>query len=143
MADFNGQPGGGASSPCGFGTDDAVAGFSNFATPASDQAHTIAAPGVCILSTAAPRSLIWGGAKAPLYGVLSGTSMASPHAAGTVALCIFSGGCAGLTPPQIIQKIRSDAAAYNTTHPDYGFTGDPIRPDDAKYYGYLLRAGLY
>jgi subtilisin len=52
MADFNGQPGGGASSPCGFSTDDAVAGFSNFATLASDKAHTIAAPGVCILSTA-------------------------------------------------------------------------------------------
>jgi subtilisin len=94
MADFNGQPGGGAASTCRRGTDDAFASFSSFATLASDQAHTIAAPGVCILSTAAPHSLIWGGAGAPLYGVLSGTSMATPHVVGTVALCIFSGGCA-------------------------------------------------
>jgi serine protease AprX len=73
----------------------------------------------------------------------SGTSMASPHVAGTVALCIFSGGCAGLSPPQIIQKIRSDAAAYNLAHPDYGFLGDPLRPVTGKYYGYLIRAALY
>jgi subtilisin family serine protease len=143
MADFNGQPGGGASATCRPGTDDSFASFSSFATLASDQAHTIAAPGVCILSTAAPHSLIWGGANAPLYGVISGTSMATPHVVGTVALCIFSGGCAGLTPSQIIQKIRSDAAAYNLAHPDYGFDGDPLRPVAGKYYGYLIRAGLY
>jgi len=143
MADFNSQPGGGASATCRRDTDDAFASFSSFATLASDQAHTIAAPGVCILSTAAPHSLIWGGANAPLYGVISGTSMAAPHVVGTVALCIFSGGCAGLTPPLIIQKIRSDAAAYNLAHPDYGFNGDPLRPVAGKYYGYLIRAGLY
>jgi subtilisin len=143
MADFNGQPGGGASSTCRPGTDDAFANFSSFATLSSDQAHTIAAPGVCILSTAAPHSLIWGGANAPIYGVLSGTSMATPHVVGTVALCIFSGGCAGLTPSQIIQKMRSDAAAYNLAHPGYGFVGDPLRPDGGKYYGYLIRAALY
>jgi subtilisin len=143
MADFNGQPGGGAPFTCRRDTDDAFASFSSFATLASDQAHTIAAPGRCILSTAAPNSLIWGGSKAPLYGVLSGTSMASPHVAGTVALCIFSGGCAGLSPAQIIQKMRSDAAAYNLAHPDYGFLGDPLRPVTGKYYGYLIRAALY
>ncbi len=91
IADFNGQPGGGASPTCRTDVDDTYADFSSFATLVSDQAHTIAAPGVCILSTAAPKSLIWGGANAPLYGVLSGTSMATPHVAGTVALCIFSG----------------------------------------------------
>jgi subtilisin len=143
MADFNGQPGGGASATCRPGTDDAFASFSSFATLASDQAHTIAAPGVCILSTAAPNSLIWGGAGAPLYGVISGTSMATPHVVGTVALCIFSGGCSGLTPSQIIQKIRSDAATSNLSHPGYGFVGDPLRPVEGKYYGYLIRAGLY
>jgi subtilisin family serine protease len=46
--------------------------------------------------------------------------MASPHVAGTVALCIASGPCAGLTSAQIIQKIVSDAAAYNTANPSYG-----------------------
>src|ERR671910_142201 len=143
MADFNGQPGGGAPFTCRRDTDDAFASFSSFATFASDQAHTIAAPGRCILSTAAPHSLIWGGSKAPLYGVLSGTSMAAPHVAGTVALCIHSGACAGLTPAQIVQKIRSDAAAYNTAHPSYGFTGDPLHPVSGRYYGFLLRVALY
>jgi subtilisin len=143
MADFNGQPGGGAPFTCRRDVDDAFASFSSFATLAADQAHTIAAPGRCILSTAAPNSLIWGGSKAPLYGVISGTSMASPHVAGTVALCIFSGGCAGLTPAQIIQKMRSDAEVYNNANPDYGFVGDPLRPVTGKYYGYLIRAALY
>jgi subtilisin len=143
MADFNGQPGGGAAFTCRPDTDDAFASFSSFATLASDQAHTIAAPGRCILSTAAPKSLIWGGSKAPLYGVISGTSMASPHVAGTVALCIFSGGCAGLTPAQIIQKMRTDAEVYNNANPGYGFVGDPLRPVTGKYYGYLIRAALY
>jgi subtilisin len=143
MADFNGQPGGGASPTCRPDTDDAFASFSSFATLAADEAHTIAAPGRCILSTAAPHSLIWGGSNAPLYGVLSGTSMAAPHVTGTVALCIYSGACAGLTPSQIIQKIRSDAAAYNTTHPSYGFTGDPLHPVSGRYYGFLLWAALY
>lgn len=127
IADFNGQPGGGASPTCRTDVDDTYADFSSFATLASDQAHTVAAPGVCILSTAAPNSLIWGGAHASLYGVLSGTSMATLHVTGTVALCIFSGGCAGLTPAQIIQKIVSDGVAYNTANPSYGFDGDPLR----------------
>jgi subtilisin len=143
MADFNGQPGGGAPFTCRPDTDDAFASFSSFATLTADQAHTIAAPGRCILSTAAPNSLIWGGSKAPLYGVISGTSMASPHVAGTVALCIFSGGCAGLTPAQIIEKMRSDAEVYNNANPGYGFVGDPLRPVSGKYYGYLIRAALY
>jgi hypothetical protein len=64
--------------------------------------------------------------------------MAAPHVTGTVALCIYSGACAGLTPSQIIQQIRSDAAAYNTAHPSYGFTGDPLHPVSGRYYGFLL-----
>ena len=77
------------------------------------------------------------------YDVFSGTSQASPHVAGTVALCIASGACVGLTPAQIIQKIVSDAGAYNTAHTSYGFVGDPIRPEPAKYYGFLIRAAAY
>lgn len=143
IADFNGQPGGGASATCRPDVDDTYADFSSFATLASDQAHTIAAPGVCILSTAAPNSLIWGGSKAPLYGVLSGTSMATPHVTGTVALCIFSGPCASLTPAQIVSKMVSDAAAYNEANTGYGFLGDPQNPVTGKYFGYLIHAGSY
>jgi subtilisin family serine protease len=138
ITDTDGQPGGlGATKsfcpPSVQPFDDMPASFSNFATLPSDQAHTIAAPGVCIFSTVPS-----GG-----YAISSGTSMASPHVAGTVALCIASGACGGMSPAQIIQKIVNDAAEYNIAHPNYGFVGDPFHPISGKYYGYLIRAGLY
>jgi subtilisin len=141
MADFDGKPGGLApppgcpSSAGGENIDDAAAWFSNFATLAEDRIHTVAAPGVCIGST-------FPGGK---YAISSGTSFSTPLVAGTVALCIASGPCAGLTPRQIIQKIVADAAAYNTAKKNigYGFQGDPLRPITGKYFGYLVRAGLY
>jgi subtilisin family serine protease len=117
--------------------DDRAVFFSNFATRPADRAHTVAAPGVCILST----DLTTGGFTG--YFAFSGTSQATPHVAGTVALCIASGPCAGLTPERIIKKIVNRAAAHNTANPDYGFIGDPIRPIGRKYFGYLVRAGAY
>ena len=139
MADFDGRAGGAGGQTCLTQypqADDAAAFFSNFAGSA-DQAHTVSAPGFCILSTV-PGDLFPGGLLTE-----SGTSMASPHAAGTIALCIASGACAALTPAQIIQKIRADAAAYSTSTPGYGFIGDPLRPEAGKYYGYLIRAAAY
>jgi len=71
LADFNGQPGGGAAATCRSDVDDTFADFSNYG-PDVD----IIAPGVCIYSS-------WKGAG---YNTISGTSMATPHVTGGAAL---------------------------------------------------------
>jgi len=136
IADFDGQPGGLSIDPCGFGAvDDKAAFFSNFATLPEDKAHTVAAPGVCLGSTALGDSYAGG----------TGTSFSAPLVSGLVALCIASGHCAGLTAQEIVAKIVADAAAYNAMKKNsgYGFVGDPLRPIEGKYYGYLPSASLY
>jgi subtilisin len=132
MADFDGLPGGLAQTTCSTkDQDDTAADFSNFALPGSpDAAHTITAPGVCIYST-------WNDGK---YKSISGTSMASPHVAGVVARCIDAGPCAGLTPAQIITKLRTDAAARPGGS---GFLGDDASPVPSQYYGDLVDTSTY
>jgi len=137
MSDSDGLAGGTGGAPtCRTGeTDDAFATFSNYAVNASEQNHTVAAPGVCIYST-------W---RNGAYNTISGTSMATPHVSGIVALCFGNGGtagpCNGLTPAQVIQKIRADAQAHATS--SNGFNGDPLHPVSGKYFGYLVWAGGY
>jgi subtilisin len=148
VADFDGKPGNLAAPGCLAETDDAAAAFGNYTeqentAPNADSTHTIAAPGVCIYST--DRN---GG-----YSTKSGTSMASPTVAGAVALCLSArrdgapGPCAGLTPAQIAQKLRADAAAHASaslaTPPYFGFAGDANFPSGTRYYGHLLYAGGY
>ena len=137
MGDSDGQSGGTGGNPvCRTGeADDRYASFSNYAATADGQKHTIAAPGVCIRSTAP------GGT----YQTMSGTSMATPHVAGAVALCLDEGGsagpCAGLSPGQITAKFRADAQSRLSADPRYGYAGDPGQPVSGKYFGYLTWAG--
>ncbi|WP_369243625.1 S8 family serine peptidase [Streptomyces sp. R41] len=139
MQDADGQPGGLGTIAPGCQTtvpyDDAATDFSNFTTIGSaDAAHTIAAPGLCLRTTALIDGP--GGGNVIWFG---GTSFSSPHVAGTAALCITTS-CAGMTPAQVIAKLRADAAAQPAS---YGFTGDPHTPIDNRYYGYLDYAGKY
>jgi subtilisin family serine protease len=137
MSDSDGAAGGlGGAPTCRAGeADDRYASFSNFADPTDSgaQAHMVAAPGVCIDSA-------WLGGG---YRILSGTSMAAPHAAGTVALCLGSGGvpgpCAGLSPADVIRRVRADAASSAAG----GFLGDPGNPVAGRWYGPLVAAGAY
>jgi subtilisin len=132
LADFNGDPTVGPAT-CRSDVDETPADFSNYATPGlADADHTIAAPGVCINST-------WKGGG---YRTISGTSMASPHVAGTAALCIAKGNCSG-TPANIIANLRTEASVQPS---GYGFTGDPNHPSGLlanRYFGYLVYAGSY
>ncbi len=137
MTDTDGVPGGtGAAPTCVRGArDDTAASYSSFAVAAADQAHTVAGPGTCVVSTKL------GGGTATTYG----TSQAAPHVTGTVALCQGNGGmagpCTGLTPAATIAKVRTDAAAATTT--TTGFAGDPLRPVTGRFYGHLVGAGTY
>jgi subtilisin len=115
--------------------DDAYASYSNYAVSITDQAHTIAAPGTCVVSDGL------GGGTSTYWG----TSQAAPHVAGTVALCLNDGGtagpCAGLSSAEVGARVRADAAADATT--SNGFAGDPLRPVAGKYFGYLVNASGY
>lgn len=137
-SDSDGASGGiGGAPTCRTGElDDKYATFSNYAgSSAGDQNHVVAAPGVCIYSS-------WKGTG---FNTISGTSMASPHVTGVVALCFGNGGtagpCNGQTPAQVIGQIRADAQAHATS--TNGFTGDPAHPVSGKYFGYLVFAGGY
>ena len=125
MEDTDGLAGG-TGAACDTG-DDRYASFSNFAATAAGAAHLVAAPGVCIRST-------WPGGGTR---VSSGTSMAAPHVAALVALCHGEAGtpgpCAGLTPPEVIAKLRADAA----TRTGGGFAGDLASQISGRIYGPL------
>ena len=136
-SDTDGVPGGAGPNPsCRSGeADDRYASFSSFAGTSAGEAHTIAAPGVCIKST-------WKGGG---YKTISGTSMAAPHVAGSVALCLNEGGASGPCsgpPAQVIQQMRSRAEDHLAANAGFGFTGDPSDPVSGRYFGHLDWVGI-
>ncbi len=112
LADFNGTGGGGAASTCSSfssaDSDDTFADFSNFG-PAVD----LIAPGKCIYSTYSTAKSTGTG-----YAVLSGTSMASPHVAGAIALYKATNPAA--TPTEVKSALQAAGTLdwFTNTDPD-------------------------
>jgi len=102
LADFDGEPGGLGSPTCRTDQDDTLADFSNWGT-----AVDIAAPGVCILSTFP--------IEQGEYGTISGTSMASPHAAGALALLASANNPSNATDVYNLYSQLMNAGNYNWT----------------------------
>ena len=116
FADTDGAPGGRGPSRCG-DADDTFASFSNYGADID-----IAAPGVCIRSTSLGS---W-------YAELSGTSMATPHVTGAVALYLAENPAA--TPSDVRGWLLG--AASRPQNSPQGFSGDPDSiPEAALYLG--------
>ncbi|MBI2012198.1 S8 family serine peptidase [Candidatus Daviesbacteria bacterium] len=114
LADSDGQPGG-LGPATSYGADDTFATFSNYGSVVD-----LGAPGVSILST-------WKGGG---YNTISGTSMASPHVAGSAALYIKSN--PGLTWSQIRDGLVAAAEALNAGHTDpSGLHPEPVVKADS------------
>jgi subtilisin family serine protease len=117
LADLNGSPGGGGARSClSFGSydvDDTFADFSNFG-PAVD----LIAPGKCIRSTYPTTK------DASGYRTLSGTSMASPHVAGAIALykVLFP----HATPAQVQAGLRAAGTQNWLTSSDPDGNPEPL-----------------
>jgi subtilisin len=102
LADFDGEPGGLGSPTCRNDQDDTLADFSNWGS-----AVDVAAPGVCILSTYP--------IEQGEYGTISGTSMASPHAAGALALLASASSPKNATDVYYLYKQVIDTGNFNWT----------------------------
>jgi len=136
MTDVDGLPGAKGKAPtCKKGeTDDRFGTYSNFAATPAAVAHTLAAPGTCVVSAKL------GGGTSTYFG----TSQAAPHAAGAAAACFGTpevpGPCAALSPAGVIARLRDDATAAGAA---VGFAGDPFTPLAGKTFGPLLAAASY
>ena len=96
------------------GADKAKAGYSNYGTGKAD----VAAPGGTATGNCVPTVLSAGVLStfpANTYGCISGTSMASPHAAGVAALIVSQAGTLGadgdvkLSPTAVESRLQGSA----------------------------------
>ncbi len=131
LADYNGQPGGGAANTCNQdpARDDDFAFFSNYATLPEDQERMLGAPGVCIKSTWFVKKKVNGKIRTvPSYKTISGTSMASPHVAGAAA--VYKANKNPSATPEEVRAFMLDPAnseAKNAGHTDeYDYNSEPV-----------------
>lgn len=133
LADTDGQPGG-IGTASSYGTDDSFASFSNYSrsvvagNPVSSPGRAIdlILPGVAILSCY----------KDMNYATMSGTSMASPYAAGLVALYIAEHGRASNAAGvyAIRQALINSGKAQND--PTYGLSQQNDPDGNKEYLGW-------
>ena len=113
LADYDGLAGGLASASCRsfgvFDVDDTIARFSNYGVDVD-----LIAPGACIRST-------WTGS---LYATISGTSMATPTAAGAAALCLAAH--PGTSPADVRLALRAAGSLDWRTWSDRDTTNEPL-----------------
>lgn len=114
LADSDGKAGG-FGSATSYGADDTFASFSNFGS-----AVDLGAPGVSIYSTY----------KGSSYATMSGTSMASPHAAGAAALYLAAHPGALWTEVRDALVALGEALGAGHTDP-YGLHPEPVLLADA------------
>lgn len=135
--DTDGREGGTGGAACEVGErDDRSGTYSNFATSEAAAAHTLAAPGTCVVS-----SKVGGGVTTML-----GTSMAAPHVTAAAALCIGTGAGAGpcatsdpaLLAATVTRQLRADAAQRSLE--GFGFLGDPLSILTGRHMGHLVSA---
>jgi subtilisin len=120
IADFDGLGGGAGSPTCRTDEDDTLANFSNYGPKVR-----IAAPGVCIRST-------WNDGS---YHTISGTSMATPHVTGAVALYLHANKA---KPATTATDVRAIENAITGAALPQGTSKHACSYDDTKSGGPLL-----
>ncbi|HEX5928507.1 MAG TPA: S8 family peptidase [Solirubrobacterales bacterium] len=121
LADEDGEPGG-KGAKCKQNPDDTLAGFSNWGS-----AVEIAAPGNCIGSTLPVKGSSYGVAE---YGVLSGTSMASPHVAGVAAVMASKANPSNKADVEAIRQALVDQGSLN-----WSDTSEDGKPEPVLFFG--------